>query len=38
MISLARRQPRVVGKRDDADQSPVLVVGDVAEGATCDAA
>ena len=39
VISLGRRQLRVVGKRDDdADQPPVLVVEDVAERASSDAA
>lgn len=33
VISLGRKQLRVVGKRDDdADQPPVLVVEDAAEG------
>jgi hypothetical protein len=31
VISLGRLQPRVIGKRDDdAEQSPVLIVEDVA--------
>lgn len=39
VITLGRRQLRVVRLRDDdVDQPPVLVVEDVAEGATSDAA
>ena len=39
MIYLGRRTLRVVGRRDDdADQPPVLVVEDVAESTTSDAA
>jgi hypothetical protein len=30
VISLGYKQLRVVGKRDDADEAPVLVVEDVA--------
>jgi len=39
VISLGRRQLRVIGTRDDdADQPPVLIVDDMSKGASGDAA